>query len=110
MPERKKTNENRHAHNEARDASRIDLQRLVRHPSNNTKQNMMQILLSFGCGLAFAMGVTSWFFIRDMATVKGREELKREMREHAKRVEDRLAVQVSTMVACLDEIKKRNDA
>jgi len=56
------------------------------------------------------MGVTSFFFIRDLATAKGREELKREMHEHAKRVEDRLAVQVSTMFACLDEIKKRKDA
>lgn len=71
---------------------------------------MTQILISFGCGLAFAMGVTSWFFIRDMATAKGREELQREIREHGKRVEDRLAVQVSTMIACLDEIKKRKDA
>lgn len=52
------------------------------------------------------MGVTSWFFIRDMATAKGREEMKREMHEHAKRVEDRLAIQVSTMLACLQEIKK----
>ena len=71
---------------------------------------MMQIILSFGCGLAFAMGVTSWFFIRDLATAKGRAELKQEMHEHAKRVEDRLAVQVSTMLVCLDEIKKRKDA
>lgn len=71
---------------------------------------MTQILISFGCGLAFAMGVTCFFFIRDMATAKGREELQREIREHGKRVEDRLAVQVSTMIACLDEIKKRKDA
>lgn len=71
---------------------------------------MMQILLSFGCGLAFAMGVTSWFFIRDLATAKGREEIQREIREHRKRVEDRLAVQIGTMAACLDEIKKRKDA
>jgi hypothetical protein len=71
---------------------------------------MMQILISFGCGLAFAMGVTSWFFIRDMATAKGREELKKEMHEHAKRVEDRLAVQIGTMAACLDEIKRGKDA
>lgn len=56
------------------------------------------------------MGVNSWFFIRDLATAKGRAELKGEMHEHAKRVEDRLAIQVSTMVACLDEIKKRKDA
>lgn len=71
---------------------------------------MIQILLSFGCGLAFAMGVTSWFFIRDLATAKGRAEIKEEMKEHAKRVEDRLAAQVSTMIACLDEIKNRKDA
>ena len=71
---------------------------------------MTQILISFGCGIAFAMGVTSFFFIRDLATSKGREELKREMHEHARRVEDRLQIQVSTMVACLDEIKKRKDA
>jgi hypothetical protein len=71
---------------------------------------MTQILISFGCGLAFAMGVTSWFFIRDLVTEKGRAEIKNEMREHAKRVEDRLAVQIGTMAACLDEIKKRKDA
>lgn len=71
---------------------------------------MIHIIESFACGLAFAMGVTSFFFIRDMATAKGRAELKQEMHAHAKRVEDRLAIQVSTMVACLDEIKKRKDA
>lgn len=75
-----------------------------------TNKNMIHIIESFACGLAFAMGITSWFFIRDLATVKGREELKKEMHEHAKRVEDRLAVQVSTMLVCLDEIKKRKDA
>jgi hypothetical protein len=67
---------------------------------------MTQILLSFGCGLAFAMGVTSWFYIRDFATAKGREKLQREIFEHHKRVENRLSAQVSTMVACLDEIQK----
>jgi predicted small metal-binding protein len=56
------------------------------------------------------MGVTCFFFIRDMATAKGREEIQRDIREHAKRVEDRLAVQIGTMAACLDEIKKRKDA
>lgn len=71
---------------------------------------MIQILISFGCGLAFAMGVTSWFFIRDMATIKGREQIQNEIREHGKRVEERLAVQIGTMAACLDEIKKRKDA
>jgi hypothetical protein len=71
---------------------------------------MLHIIEAFACGLAFAMGVTSWFFIRDLATAKGRAEIKEEMQQHAKRVEDRLAVQVSTMVACLDEIKKRKDA
>lgn len=55
------------------------------------------------------MGVTSFFFIRDLATAKGRDELKQEMHEHAKRVEDRLAIQVSTMTACLTEIQKRKD-
>lgn len=69
----------------------------------------MLILESFACGLAFAMGVTSFFFIRDMVTAKGREELKKEMFEHAKRVEDRLAIQVSTMVACLEAIQIRKD-
>ena len=68
---------------------------------------MMQILISFGCGIAFAMGVTSWFYIRDLATAKGREEMQREIREHGKRVEDRLAVQIGAMAACLDEIQKR---
>ena len=67
---------------------------------------MIHILESFACGLTFAMGVTSFFFIRDMATTKGRAEIKEEMMAHAKRVEDRLAVQVSTMLVCLDEIKK----
>lgn len=52
------------------------------------------------------MGVTSWFYIRDLATVKGRAEIKEEMHAHAKRVEDRLSVQVATMVACLEEIKQ----
>jgi hypothetical protein len=56
------------------------------------------------------MGVTTWFFIRDLATAKGREEIQREIREHGKRVEERLSVQVATMAACLDEIKKRKDA
>jgi MFS superfamily sulfate permease-like transporter len=67
----------------------------------------MHILESFACGLAFAMGVTSFFFIRDLATAKGRSEIKEEMHAHAKRVEDRLAIQVSTMLACLEEIKKK---
>ncbi len=71
---------------------------------------MTQILLSFACGLAFAMGVTTWFFIRDMATAKGREELQKEIRDHGKRVEDRLAVQIRTMAACLAEIQKRKDS
>jgi hypothetical protein len=70
---------------------------------------MISIIQSFACGLAFAMGVTSFFFIRDIVTAKGREELKKDMLEHAKRVEERLAIQVSTMAACLDEIKIRKD-
>lgn len=70
---------------------------------------MMHIIESFACGLAFAMGVTSWFFVRDMATSKGREELKEEMRLHAERVEDRLAIQVATMVECLNAIKNNNE-
>jgi hypothetical protein len=71
---------------------------------------MLHILESFACGLAFAMGVTAWFFVRDLATVKGRAEIKEEMMKHAKRVEDRLAIQVSTMYACLHEIQKHNAA
>jgi hypothetical protein len=67
---------------------------------------MLHILESFACGVVFAMGVTSWFYIRDLATVKGRAEIKEEMHAHAKRVEDRLSVQVATMVACLEEIKQ----
>lgn len=71
---------------------------------------MVQILLAFGCGLAFAMGVTTWFFVRDLATAKGRAEIKEELLKHHKRVEERLAVQVATMVACLEEINRRKDA
>ena len=67
---------------------------------------MITILLSFACGLAFAMGVTTWFYVRDLATAKGRAEIKAEFEAHAKRVEDRLAVQVSTMIACLEAIKQ----
>jgi hypothetical protein len=71
---------------------------------------MTQILISFGCGLAFAMGVTTWFFVRDLATDKGRDEIQKEIREHGKRVEDRMAVQIGAMAACLEEIKRRKDA
>ena len=69
---------------------------------------MLRIIESFACGLAFAMGVTCWFYVRDLATAKGRAEIKEEMREHAKRVEDRLAIQVSTMVECLKAIKDKS--
>jgi MFS superfamily sulfate permease-like transporter len=68
---------------------------------------MIHIIESFGCGLAFAMGITSFFFIRDLATKKGRAEIKNEMTAHAKRVEDRLAVQISAMQACLSAIEAR---
>ena len=68
---------------------------------------MMQVLISFGCGMAFAMGVSAWFFIQQLATAKGREELQLEIREHGKRVEERLSVQIRTMAACLEEIEKR---
>ena len=47
---------------------------------------MTSILISFGSGLAFAMGVTTWFHIR---------------------VENRLAAQVAAMHACLEEIKRK---
>ena len=69
----------------------------------------LHIIEAFACGLAFAMGVTSWFFILDMATSKGRAEIKAEALEYRRRVEERLAVQVTAMVACLEEIKKRKD-
>lgn len=68
---------------------------------------MIHIIESFFCGLAFACGVGTWFFVRDLATAKGRAEIKEEMQQHAKRVEDRLEVQVATMVACLEEIRKQ---
>lgn len=40
MPKRKKTNENRHTHNEAGDASRIVLQRLVRRPTRQLEREL----------------------------------------------------------------------
>ncbi len=67
----------------------------------------MQFLISFACGIGFAMGFTTFFFLRDLATAKGRAELKKEFTDHAKRVEDRLEVQVATMKACLEEIQSR---
>ena len=68
---------------------------------------MTQILISFGCGLAFAMGVTVGFFALDMMTTKGRKAMQRQAHEHYARVEERLAVQVSAMLACLEELKRR---
>lgn len=68
---------------------------------------MIHVLESFACGLAFAMGITSFFLIRDLATTKGRNEIKEMAQAHYKIVEDRLATQVAAMVACLEEIKSR---
>jgi len=67
---------------------------------------MITIIESFACGLAFAMGVTSWFFIQQFLTAKARAELREEMLKHGKIVEDRLAAQVSTMVTILEAINE----
>ena len=71
---------------------------------------MQQLLLSFGCGICFALGAVVGVTVASLIRSKDREDYAKEMKEHAKRVEDRLAVQVSTMAACLVEIEKRKDA
>jgi len=63
--------------------------------------------MSFGSGLAFAIGVMVAFQIQELATKRGRDELKKEWLSHSKQVESRLQAQLETMVCCLDEIKKR---
>jgi len=71
---------------------------------------MIHLLESFGCGICFAIGAVVGVNICSLITTKGRAELAKEMRDHAKRVEDRLATQIATMACCLDEIKKHKDA
>ena len=66
---------------------------------------MNPLLISFGCGIAFAAGVYLWLAVASLMTEKGREKLRQDAAETAKRIEDRLSAQVATMIACLEEIK-----
>lgn len=70
---------------------------------------MIHIIESFFCGIAFSLGVTVAFYVRDLATVKGRAEIKEEWLKYAKQTEDRLAIQVSTMSGCLKEIRRNKE-
>lgn len=68
---------------------------------------MMQLLLSFGGGLSFALGAVVGVSIASLFQAKDRKAYYDEMKKQSKRIEDRLAVQVATMAACLTEIEKR---
>lgn len=70
---------------------------------------MIHIIESFAVGLAFGMGVTAWFGIQQMATAKGRKELSRQFNESRLLIEKRMEVQIATMAACLEEIKKNRN-
>jgi hypothetical protein len=69
---------------------------------------MIHLLESFGCGLCFALGVMTGIALCGLASKKDREAIAKELRENSKRIEDRLAVQVSAMLHILEETKKHN--
>ncbi len=52
---------------------------------------MIDILHSFGAGIAFAVGVTVGAVLCRIASAEGRKEITREWKEHQNKVEDRLA-------------------
>ena len=71
---------------------------------------MIHLLESFGCGLCFAIGAFVGVAICAWTVKNDRNAFVKESQRISKQVEDRMATQVATMAACLDEIKKRKDA
>jgi hypothetical protein len=67
---------------------------------------MIHLLESFGCGLAFAFGAFAGVTACCLFQKRDRAEIIKELKASHERVENRLAAQVGTMVACLEEIRK----
>lgn len=71
---------------------------------------MINLIESFAGGMCFAFGafmgvaVCAW-------CARGRDKEQIEaMNAVSKRIEDRMETQVATMIACLEEIKKRKES
>ena len=71
---------------------------------------MINLIESFAGGMCFAFGafvgvaVCAW-------VVRGRDAEKEAAGiAMSKRIEDRMSTQVATMIACLDEIKRRKES
>lgn len=71
---------------------------------------MINLIESFAGGVCFAFG--SFVGVAVVAWVVRRKDDERfkENAEISKRIEDRMSTQVATMVACLEEIKKRKES
>ena len=71
---------------------------------------MMQLLYSFGIGLAFTVGIFTGAFLCTAATRKGRESLANDMREHNERVENRLIGYVNNTARIAAALETLTDA
>ena len=71
---------------------------------------MINLLNSFAGGLCFAFGAFCGVAVCAWAVRKKDDERINEANALSKRIEDRMATQVATMVACLEEIKKRKES
>lgn len=71
---------------------------------------MINLIESFAGGICFAFG--SFVGVAVVAWVVRKKDDERIDAAHtiSKRIEDRMSTQVATMVACLEEIKKRKES
>lgn len=70
---------------------------------------MIDILHSFGAGIAFAVGVTVGAILCRIATREGRKEITDDWKQHQTKVEERLSkyvVESGRMAAALEMIAK----
>jgi uncharacterized membrane-anchored protein YhcB (DUF1043 family) len=70
---------------------------------------MIDILHSFGAGIAFAVGVTVGAILCRIATREGRKEITDDWKQHQAKVEDRLSkyvVESGRMATALEMIAK----
>lgn len=71
---------------------------------------MSTLLMAFGIGIAFSVGVVVGGFLCSLATQRGRAELSKSVANHYNRVEDRLAVYVAhteRIAVALEAISKK---
>lgn len=74
---------------------------------------MNDLLHSFGCGIAFAIGAVTGIILSTVAWVavdkKARKATEKEMLAHYKRVEERLGLQVESLATIANCAKAMED-